>query len=355
MRYRLCGRSDETIRDEASVNPAESWDTRLREHGGHLLQSWDWGEFKRQRGWRPERIHVETDTGVAMAQILFRHKGPFGIGYIPRGPVVDGDRVELWPRLRREIDAAARRHRAISVILEPNCPPGMVVAAQSHDVMTGPCHIQPARTVKVPLLDDDPLLAQMHHKTRYNIRLAPRRGVQFGPLEPTPTNIAAFHQLLRETATRNGFATWPASYYAGVLETLGERAALLGAWTAEGDLAAALVVETFGDEAIYLYGASSTEHRAHGAAIALQFDAMRWARERGCTCYDLWGIPVHDPDSTTTDTGDHISRSHGKDWRGLFRFKTGFGGEIVSYPPTVERRYLPLLPWLARRLGIITG
>jgi len=98
-----------------------------------------------------------------------------------------------------------------------------------------------------------------------------------------------------------------------------------------------------------MYGASSTKNRAHGAAFLLQFEAMRWARESGCLRYDLWGIPVEDPDAVHED-GTRYAASKGEDWRGLFRFKTSFGGEIVSYPPVLERRYRPVSAFLAKRL-----
>ena len=75
---------------------------------------------------------------------------------------------------------------------------------------------------------------------------------------------------------------------------------------------------------------------------------MRWARDRGCRLYDLWGIPAADPTSVS-DTGDSIAGTKGDDWRGLYRFKTGFGGDIVTYPAALERRYNKPLAFVARR------
>ena len=95
-------------------------------------------------------------------------------------------------------------------------------------------------------------------------------------------------------------------------------------------VAAGLIAAKFNEEAIYMYGASSTEHRAHGGAFALQFEAMRWARDHGAVRYDLWGIPKVDPVSTSEDDMKRVAGTRGSDWRGLFKFKTGFGGEIVN-------------------------
>jgi lipid II:glycine glycyltransferase (peptidoglycan interpeptide bridge formation enzyme) len=198
----------------------------------------------------------------------------------------------------------------------------------------------------VPLLTDDELLAQMHQKTRYSVRLAQRRGVVVDRAEFTPENIDLFYGLLMDTSERNEFGVHSRQYYADFLDIFGSDALML-IGKIDDNAGAGLVAARFGNEAIYMYGGSSTEHRAHGAAFLLQFEAMRWARGAGCTHYDLWGIPEDDP-APTIEHGDRISGTKGEDWRGLYRFKTGFGGEIVSYPPTLERRYRPILSRLVR-------
>ena len=114
--------------------------------------------------------------------------------------------------------------------------------------------------------------------------------------------------------------------------------------------AAGVIAARFGREAIYMYGGSSSEHRAHGAAFMLQFEAMRWARGAGSQIYDLWGIPSQDPESTGLE-GGRVAGSKGDDWRGLYKFKVGFGGDIVRYPPAIERRYHPFLAAAARRVA----
>ena len=112
---------------------------------------------------------------------------------------------------------------------------------------------------------------------------------------------------------------------------------------------AGAIAAVFGDEAIYMYGASSSQERAHGAAFLLQYEMMRWARSRGAQRYDLWGIPEFDPDSSVSESGDRLASSTGNDRRGLYEFKTRFGGQIVRSPTPLERVYHPLLATLARR------
>jgi len=333
---------------------AETWDRDLLAAGGHLLQSWRWGEFKAKTGWRVERVRVGDGEGCALAQVLFRHRGPVSLGYIPRGPALDGAGPELATRLFAELDEVCRRHRALSLIVEPDQQLPFRGRYREHGFVRGPAPIQPARTVIVPLLDDQALLDQMHQKTRYNVRLAQRRGVT-ATIEPiTQAAIATFYDLLLDTSDRNQFGIHQPAYYTDFLTTFGDDAALIFAWI-EGRAVAGLIAAAFGDLAIYMYGASSTTHRAHGAGFALQFEAMRWARARGCRRYDLWGIPVQDPPTTKVDEGHRVAGTRGQDWRGLYEFKVRFGGRIVSFPPTLERRYSPLLAAVARRATRLGG
>jgi peptidoglycan pentaglycine glycine transferase (the first glycine) len=337
--------------NQGSPELAISWNDRLLAANGHFLQSWEWGEFKQRHGWRAERILVEGDAGRAQAQILYR--GRFGVtaGYVPRGPVLDGDPIRLWPLLRNEIDRAGRSRRALMTLIEPDGPVGLPGTFRQAGVALVPGHQQPGRTVKIPLGTDDEILAQMKQKTRYNVRLAQRRGVS---VEARSLDaVDQFYALMQDTSARNEFGIHSLEYYRDFLDLMGERAVLLFASVNGGTLAAGLIAVRFGHEAIYMYGASSTENRANGAAFLLQFTAMQWARDQGCDTYDLWGIPERDPVTEPGSTG--VEGTRGDDWRGLHRFKTGFGGTIVSYPPMFERRHVPVLPAIARRVYPVGG
>jgi peptidoglycan pentaglycine glycine transferase (the first glycine) len=333
------------IRDPAA------WDEAVLASGGHFLQSWGWGEFKSKFGWDVTRVAAADSAAPAAAQMLIRRKAGVSVGYIPRGPVSRDreDGIRLWQAIGRE----ARRQRALFVIVEADeaLPAGLERAAR---LTAGPAHIQPARTVKVPLLDDDSLLKQMHQKTRYNVRLAQRRGVTVRRAAHDSENVDTFYALMQDTAQRNAFGVHERRYYDEFLRTFGDRAALLFA-EIEGRPAAGVIAVCFGDEAIYMYGASSTKDRAHGAGFVIQYEAMRWARAQGCKVYDLWGIPAVDPSTTHVDGGDRIAGTSGSDWRGLYEFKTRFGGQIVSYPAPLERIYIPGLAHLAKRIYPIGG
>lgn len=340
---------------DAPVNEQGRWNSSVARTGGHLLQSWEWGAFKQRHGWEPVRVHVRDGEGEALAQVLFRRKGPVSVGYVPRGPALRpvGEPGPLFDRLRCELDSVCRRRRAISLILEPDRPLGLSGSYRDVGFVRGPRPFQPARTVQVPLLPDAELMEQMHPKNRYNVRLAQRRGVVVEKGGSDQASLDAFYRLLRETADRNAFAIHDRTYYDDFLRIFGEQAVLLFA-RVEGEIAAAAIAARFGDGAAYMYGASSTVYRAHGGAFLLQYEAMRWARDHGCRRYDLWGIPEEDPRRDDLK-GDGMPGAQGEDWRGLHNFKVRFGGEVVRFPKPMERRYSPLLAAAARRFGMVEG
>ena len=325
-----------------------AWNEALDRLDGHFLQTWEWGAFKTEHGWRPVRIAIGETVPRAMAQVLFRHKGPVSIGYIPRGPAIAPNDLEASKLLLDQIDAAARRHRALSVIIEADKPVDGFTQNAFSGLESGPPRLQPGRTTKIRLLDDDALLAGMHQKTRYSVRLAPRKGVVVDRHSGDDrAAIDEFYAMLAETSRRNEFGIHSVEYYASFLTHFPERAILFIA-RVDGRPAAGLIASEFGRDGIYMYGASDTEYRSLGAAFNLQYQAMQWARERGAMFYDMWGIPEVDPPRHN----DHLERvpaTKGDDWRGLYRFKTGFGGSSLSYPPAIKRTYHARLDQLAHR------
>jgi len=187
-----------------------------------------------------------------------------------------------------------------------------------------PADVQPPDTVIVSLDDDETLLARMHKKTRYNIRLAEKKGVV---VEKSGVEaLDEWYQLYRETAERDKISIHSRAYY----QDLFDHAPHLTLWLArfEEKLLAGNIVLVHGSQSVYLYGASSNEHRNLMAPYALQWAAMRDCREHGATEYDLFGIPP-------TDDPQHPMH-------GLYRFKNGFGGDRVHRHGAWDGVFRPL-------------
>jgi peptidoglycan pentaglycine glycine transferase (the first glycine) len=320
--------------------------------GGHLLQSWAWGALKARFGWRVRRLAV----GPAAAQVLFRRL-PAGLGtiaYVPRGPVADFDSEPQVRELLAAIGSLAHEERALCLKIEPNLEddPSLGRQLAALGFRPSPQTIQPRHTILVDL-DGEPeaLLGRMKQKTRYNIRLAERKGICVRP--GSDADLKAFYELMERTSERDRFGIHSQAYYETVYRLFVpmDRGRLFLA-EYNGQLLAGLVVLAFGDTAIYMYGASSDEERQRMPTYLLQWRAMLWAREQGCHTYDLWGVPDEDEatlEAELTQRGDGL-------WR-VYRFKRGFGGRLARttgawdlvYTPLRYRFYTVAVQWLNRQ------
>jgi lipid II:glycine glycyltransferase (peptidoglycan interpeptide bridge formation enzyme) len=185
----------------------------------------------------------------------------------------------------------------------------------------------------------------MKQKTRYNIRLAERKEVLV-----TPSNdLAVFYDLMQVTGGRDGFGIHNLTYYRQAYELFhasGKCELLLAEYA--GLPLAGLMVFAHGTRAWYLYGASNDAERSRMPTYLLQWEAMRWAARQGCQEYDLVGVP--DVEESDLEAG-FAERSDGL-W-GVYRFKRGFGGQLVRSVGAWDRAYLPfvdkLYVWWANR------
>ena len=302
------------------VPPSSSladWDAFLaRSPEAHLLQTSAWGQLKDSFGWSTHRLL----SGGAGALMLTRRLVPgMRIGYVPMGP------VGAWvPDSIPALASFARRMRCFALKLEPDAPDGSPLADQLSALGFVPSlhAVQPRRSLVVDLTPaEDAILARMHQKTRYNIRLAERKQVTVRAWDDLP----AFGAMMQTTAARDQFGVHAPAYYArayDLFHPLQECELLVAEF--ESRPLAALLVFAHGPRAWYLYGASTDDERNRMPAYLLQWEAMRWARRRGCRSYDLWGVP--DADSQALEA-QFETRGDGL-W-GVYRFKRGFGGELV--------------------------
>jgi peptidoglycan pentaglycine glycine transferase (the first glycine) len=308
------------------------WDAAVKALDGSVLQSWDWGEWYGHGGFAIERVRVEGPQGTGLAQLLIRPHGPVAKAHLPRGPVLSTDAAAGV--LLTTVDKVCERYRPLDLTIEPPASSTSIEKAAGF-ARTGERWCCPSRTMVVPLLDDESLLRRMRKKTRQQVRRSGRRGIRVEKVVPNAANLITFYALLEETSRRTEFDIQPLSYYESFMRHLADESVLLFA-RAEGGVAAALVITCFGHEAIAHFGASSTQLRAPGTTAYLYFQAMRLARARGCTRFDLWGLPDEDPPPVE---GDQPQGSRSGDWRGIHHFKVGLGGNVVAFPPPLEQRF----------------
>lgn len=332
------------------------WDAFVQQHPqGHLLQSWGWGELKASALWHPLRMALwdtQTNKIVAAAQVLQRVVPPVPahlahLAYIPKGPLLDWSaRAEDGSSLARlflgNVHTFLSRRGALALHIELNLTSesaeGQAALLCLKELgLRETRHVQPLRTIMLDLQpDEEELLAKMKEKWRYNVRLAARKGVEVRAAQNL-ADVQTWYTLLETTGERDHFGVHTYDYYRRAWEILGTRqqARLFLAY-AEGELLAGIFVSLLGDEAIYLYGASSNAHRNLMPNYLLQWEAVRWAKQAGACRYDFWGIPDTDEDDEAM--------------AGVYRFKSGWGGRVVRFLGTYEKVYRPLLMRAARRM-----
>jgi lipid II:glycine glycyltransferase (peptidoglycan interpeptide bridge formation enzyme) len=293
--------------------------SRLPAH--HVLQSWDWGEVKGRHGWTAERLLWSGQEGpVAAAQVLRRPLPytPWGILYATKGPALDYSDAELVLRVLADLEAYSRRRGAIALKIDPDTNlPAVVEALTQRGWRYSAEQIQFRNTALLDLgLSEAELLSAMKSKTRYNTRLAARRGVtvRAGGEEDIPR----FYEMYAETGERDGFTIREYAYYRDAWRTFLE--AGLGHMLlaeVEGLAVAGLILFRFGEKAWYMYGASAARHRNKMPNYALQWTAIRWCKAAGCAVYDMWGAP------DVLDDQDAM-------W-GVWRFKEGLGARFTPH------------------------
>ncbi|MFO7743298.1 MAG: peptidoglycan bridge formation glycyltransferase FemA/FemB family protein [Anaerolineae bacterium] len=303
----------------------------------HLLQTWEWGSFKSRHGWEPRRYlwtEPETEEPFAAASVLTRRLSPLPLAvvYVPKGPILDYRNGTLLEVVLDQLERVARRGRAACVKIDPDVRPDTSAGQAVLEVLRrrGWCRsdeeIQFRNTIFLDLTPSlDALLMGMKSKWRYNIRLAERKGVTVrrGSCE----DHSLLYSIYEETASRGGFIIRPESYYRdawGSFIEAGLAQPLIA--EVEDEAIAMVIIYRFGKRAYYMYGGSRSVHRERMPNNLLQWEAIKWAKEKGCTVYDMWGAP------------DQLDESDPM-W-GVYRFKEGFGGEFVEhigawdYPPS---------------------
>ena len=334
----------------------------------HILQTWEWGDFKSRYGWQP--IYQQwnnSGNGQSAAALVLKRAiarrwgGSPAVLYAPKGPLLDWQNRTLARQVLADLQRLARKQGAIFIKIDPDVPlaqeiPGdstghlgdlgsqIIEQLHSSGWKFSQDQIQFRNTMIMDLtLPEAELLARMKQKTRYNIRLASRRGVQVrrGGKDDLPD----LYRLYAETSLRDGFVIRSSEYYLDLWRTFiqaGKATPLIA--EVSGRIVAGLILFHFAKRAWYLYGMSSDVDREKMPNYLLQWEAIRLARVMNCTVYDLWGAPDQ------LDEADQM-------W-GVFRFKEGLGAQVVRHlgawdlpvRPQLYTLYTHILPRILDRM-----
>lgn len=312
----------------------------------HLLQTWEWAQVKAKYGWTPMPF-VWQEGSVGAAAMVLKRTIPMGgfaarlcVLYIPKGPNLDWTHAPLRQQVLHDLRDLARRQGAIFVKLDPDvvtgigmpglpeaveCPQGEQVREELSSLgwRFSSDQIQFRNTVLIDLApSEEELLARMKQKTRYNVRLAQKKGVTIRC--GGPADFPLLYRMYAETSVRDGFLIRGEDYYRTVWQAFDRSAAAEHPLSVpfsepliaevDGRPVGAVSLFYFAGQAIYLFGMSRDEHREKMPNYLLQWEAMRRAKALGCQVYNLWGAP------------DEFVETDGL-WN-VFRFKEGLGGYV---------------------------
>lgn len=278
----------------------------------HPLQSWEWGEARKKMGIEVLRIgECDGDNVINVYQITF-HRIPythFKIGYLPRSVMPSDEVVNFFYEY-------GKRNKVIFIKIEPYEKKSQVGNLKS-EISPSPHPLFPAWTQMIDLTQpEDELLKKMHHKTRYNINLAKKKGVVVKEMT-NEEGFEIFSKLYFETCNRQKYLGHDNTYHQKIFATLSNSISHILIAFYENTPLAAYEIFIFNDVLYYPYGGSSEMHRALMATNLLMWESIKYGRKNGCRSFDMWGSlpPSYDKKNP---------------WSGFTRFKEGYGSEFVE-------------------------
>ena len=310
----------------------------------NFQQSLEWGNVK--VNWKKEVVLSEDENGNIRGSLcIWIRKIPiFGnLMYSSRGPVCDITNKEVLKDIKDGTDALAKKYKAFAIRMEPDIEKsndeyrkialelGYKIKDDSKDFKD---EIQPRFVFRLDIKgkSKDELFSEFHQKTRYNIRLATKKGVVIK--EGNREDLKDFHKIMVETGKRDEFGIRSLDYFEKMYDELvpyGHMKLLLAYYNEEP--IAGIIPIMYGNKVWYLYGASSNSHRNLMPNYLLQWTMIQEAVDRGADMYDFRGV------------AGVVDESHPQ--YGLYRFKKGFNatftefiGEVyISYKPLVHKAY----------------
>lgn len=301
----------------------------------NFQQSLEWAKVK--TSWKKEVILAEDSSKKIIGSLMvwIRKIPIFGnIMYSSRGPVCDIHNIEVLKQLTEGAKLLAKKYDAIVLRIEPDIKSDdtsfrniMLELGYSikDDAKNFREEIQPRYVFRLDTKGktEDEIFKNFHSKTRYNIRLATKKGVTVK--EGTREDLKDFHKIMVTTGIRDGFITRPLEYFERMYDCLGpEHMKILMAYY-DGKPISGVIPIMYGNKTWYLYGASSNEHRNLMPNYLLQWEMIKIALSRKSDIYDLRGVPGIADNSN-----------------GLFRFKKGFGAEYTEF---IGEVYIPFKPF----------
>lgn len=299
--------------------------TRHNQVVNHPLQSWEWGEFRKTTGTQVVRIGTfEQNKLQDSLQITFHNlPKPFNnrtVGYLPRGPMPDEEQLHALKEI-------GKKFNALFIKMEPNIgqkygAPSAHLPIKEFLETNGATPGRPLFSKYTFQLDlnksEEKLFEQLDSKTRYNVRLAVKKGVEVYE-NTSAEGMEQYIKILEETTKRQKFYAHTPEYYRKMWQELGS-SGMLRIFNAVYDntILVSWIMFVFNGVLYYPYGSSRSQHRNVMASNLMMWEMIKFGKTAGCRMFDMWGALGPDP-------------SKSDPWYGFHKFKSGYGGDLVEF------------------------
>jgi lipid II:glycine glycyltransferase (peptidoglycan interpeptide bridge formation enzyme) len=335
-----------TIRISDALEDLE-WDAFVtRVPNGHHVQTSLWARVKNVLGWQVARVVVaEHEEIVGGGQLLIRSAGRVGkVGYVTKGPLNNSgdDRLTEW-LIHRLCQLGKTYHLRYLAIQPPNDDYDMAILLDKAKFKPSWIEVAATASILIDLTQDLEILNQnLKRQTRQNIRRSQRMEIKVR--EGTEGDLDTFYRVHVSTSERQQFVPYPKEYFATMWQSLGSIGCIsMIVSEYRGNPVSALLLVPFGNTVIAKTFGWSGEHGDLRPNEAVFWGAIRWSKEHGYHCFDMEGI---DP------AGAKVVLNHQSLPEELRNtpdfFKSGFGGQVVLYPPAYDYVYNPVLRSLYR-------
>ena len=311
----------------------EAWDFLILDNadGGHIYQSKEWTLIKQYNGWEPVYCVYEATAFVISFVLLKKSASILGnIYYCSKGPgffkqhSLDRDSKAHFMEFINDLKSFVRQHdnQAILVKIEPELESSAKLDLTSLGLRKAQADLQFKATIFVDIAKtEEEIINSFKQKTRYNIRLAERKGVKIELRDMDDNGVDLMYSLMQATQKRAGFFLRQKDYFANYWKALADAGmGQLIVATHVGDVLGGVFVTIFGNKAYYKDGGSFETKRNLMAPYLLQWEAMKWAKSKGATSYDLVAVPP----KAELDNEKHHQH-------GLYLFKRGFNEEVTEF------------------------
>ncbi len=321
------------ILDKNNNEQVERYNKFLKDNKASAMQDLRWGKVK--SNWLQEAVYLEENGNIIATMTILLNKVPKFNAYMmyaTRGPVCDITNIELVKKLVKEADIIAEKYNAFVLKFDPEFKVSEEVKKlylkNGFKIVTNHNVIQPRHNMILDLENktEEQLLTNFSEKTRYNIKVAAKKGVNIR-YSRDKKDLKIFYELYKTTTIRDEIGCRPYEYFERMLEAYDESELRIYIAQHEGDNLSSAIALNYGDKMFYIYGASSNEKRNLMPNYLMQWEMIKWGLENKCNNYDFGGVFEFTNEN------------------GLYKFKSGFCKQegVTEYIGEIDKVYKPLI------------